>query len=154
MLMLRFHPSQADEHGGQHGEDHGLDETYQALKTHHKDAHQYAQCRHGELDGYGLTCHQEDDASDSHGNSVTCHHVGKKTNHQRKGLCEDSHKLNDGNDGNRSLQPGGHFGPEDFFPVVLVSRELYDDKRAERQEENGIKPITLHVKMKKKQVSR
>lgn len=86
--MLRFHPSQADEHGGQHGEDHGLDETYQALKTHHKDAHQYAQCRHGELDGYGLTCHQEDDASDSHGNSVTCHHVGKRRIISAKGFVK------------------------------------------------------------------
>ena len=159
--MFWFNSCQADEYGREHGEDHCLDEAYQALEAHHEDAHHHRQHRHRQLYSHRLGCHQEDDAGNGDGNGVTGHHVGEKSDHQGERLREDADELNHGNNGDGRLQPCGHIGPEDVLPVVLVARELHDEERAEGQEErhgepggNGIKPITLQVKMKKKQVSR
>ena len=133
--MFGFNPCQADEHGREHSEHHCLDEADQALKAHHEDTHDDAQGRHRQLYGDSLRGYQEDDTRDSHRNGVTGHHVGKETDHQCKGLGEDTHKLNHGNDGDGGFQPCGHIGPEDVLPVMLVARELHDDKGAEGKEE-------------------
>jgi len=133
--MFRFYPCQADEYGREHGEHHCLDEADQALEAHHEDTHDHTQSRHRQLYGHRLGSHQEDDTHDGHRDGVTGHHVGKKSDHQGEWLREDTHELNHGNDGNRSLEPGGHIGPEDVLPVVLVARELHDQEGAEGQEE-------------------
>ena len=44
--MRRLHPRQSDEHGGEHGEHHGLNEADQTFQAHHEDAHYDAQGRH------------------------------------------------------------------------------------------------------------
>ena len=133
--MRGLHSCQSDEHGAEHREHHSLDEADQALEAHHEDAHQHRQGRHRELYGDSLRSHEEDDARDSHGYGVSCHHVGKESDHQGEGLREDAHELDERDDGCRALQPCGHIGPEDILPVVFVARELYDDKRAEGKEE-------------------
>ena len=41
--MFWFNSCQTDKDGREHGEHHRLDEAYQALEAHHKDAHDDAQ---------------------------------------------------------------------------------------------------------------
>ena len=101
--MFWFNSCQADEYGRKHGENHCLDEAYQALEAHHEDAHNDAQCRHRQLYGYRLGSHQEDNTRDSHRDGMSCHHVGEKSDHQSEGLREYTHELDDGNDGNGRL---------------------------------------------------
>ena len=135
LFMFGFNPGQSDEDGREHREYHRLDEADQTLQAHHKDAHDDTEGRHRQLYGHGLTGHEEDDTSDGHRDGMACHHVGEKSDHQGEGLGEDTHELDDGDDGDGRLEPRGHLGPEDVLPVVFVARELHDKESAEGEEE-------------------
>ena len=123
LLVFRFDTCQSDEDGREHREHHRLDEADQALEAHHEDAHDDTKGRHGQLYGNRLCSHKEDDARDGHSDGMACHHVGKKSDHQGERLGKDAHELDDGDNGYRSLEPGGYIRPEDVLPIVFVARE-------------------------------
>ena len=77
LLVLGFNTCQSDEDGREHREHHRLDEADQTLEAHHEDAHDDAEGRHRQLHSHGLTGYKEDDASDSHSDGVSSHHVGE-----------------------------------------------------------------------------
>ena len=66
---------------------------------------------------------------------MSCHHIGKKSDHQREGLSEDAEELNERHQGYGHLEPRGHMRPEDVFPISLRSCDVGDDERAKSQEE-------------------
>ena len=110
-----------DEHGGEEGEHHSLNEAYQTFETHHKNAHNDAHGAHTVEHASRHRSHEEDDARHCHGNGVSRHHIGKESNHQSEGLRKNTDELNDGDNGYRCFQPCGNLRPEDVLPVVLVA---------------------------------
>ena len=128
MLMLLM--CQSDEYGRQHSEHVGLHKGYQQLKGVHEEQHDGTEqiqsrthCRsHGPA--------QEDDAREGQYHSMSCHHIGKETDHQREGLGEDTEQLNGWHDGD-SLQEEGHIRPEDVLPVLTVTKQVDCQERTQ-----------------------
>ena len=142
--MFGFDAGQSDEHGAEHGEHHRLNEAYQTLQAHHEDTHEYTECAHAQLHSNDFSRNEEDDTCNGNGYGVSSHHVSEETDHECEGLGENTHELDDGNDGYRCFQPCWHIRPEDILPIMLIAAELHDDEGAESKEEcHG--DVTGHV---------
>ncbi len=134
LLMLRLMACEADEDGAEHGEHHRLDEADKHLEGGHEHTHNDAHGTHAEEDAQCFGGDEEDDAHQRDGDSVSCHDIGKETDHECEGLGEDAYELYR-RDEREGLERHRHIGPEDIFPIMLVAAELHDDKGAEGEEE-------------------
>ena len=68
---------------------------------------------------------------------MSCHHIGKETDHQGEGLREHTKQLDGWHDGDR-LEEDGHIGPENLFPVLLVAKQVDGEERHEGQQERDV----------------
>ena len=76
---------------------------------------------------------------------MTCHHVGKETDHQCKRLREDTYKLNHRDKRCRiCLQEQWHLRPEYLLPVLLVAVEVHGYHRTDGKEERYV-DVTRHI---------
>ena len=76
---------------------------------------------------------------------MSCHHVGKETDHQGEWLSEYSKELDNRHDWHWiSLQEKRHLRPEDFLPVLLVAKEIDCQHRADGKEEGHV-DVTRNV---------
>ena len=124
-MVLRHR--QADEDSGEHREDVGLNEGNQTLQAVQEDGEDDRQWSHDAVDDWADVGGDEDNANECQEGGVTCHDVGKETNHQCHWLGEDAEELDDRHDG---LQPTGNVGPENFFPILLVGAQVDKQERA------------------------
>ena len=75
---------------------------------------------------------------------MSCHNIGKKTNHQRKRFCKYTEELNQRHHRYWNFQPRRHIRPEYFFPIFLRSIQIRKDKRTYCQDQsNG--DVTCYV---------
>ena len=65
---------------------------------------------------------------------MTCEHVCKESHGEHYRLDENTEELNGWHQRHWHLQPCRNFRPEDFSPVVSVSRDVGDKERAEGKE--------------------
>ena len=141
MLLM----SQSDKHGTEHREDISLNKGYQQLQAVHEEQHDDTERFQTDTIAYAHGPTQEYHAGEREDHGVTGHHVGKKTNHQGKGLGDDTKELDDGHDGRGiGLQEQRHLWPEDFLPVLFVGKDIDSQHRAECQEERDV-DIASHV---------
>lgn len=117
----------------QSGEDERLDECHNQLDQVHKCRKQHSHNSSSHCSSYTVSIvtkdeHQSDQAQDD---DVSRRDVGKKTNHQRKRLDEDSHDLHDGQ--NRLDKSGDARHPKDVLPIVAVSVDGREDEGQECQ---------------------
>ena len=76
---------------------------------------------------------------------MTCHHIGKETDHQGKRLCEDTYNLNHRDKRCRvGLQEQWNLWPEYLLPVLLVTVEVNGNHRTDGKEERDV-DVTRHV---------
>ena len=142
-MVLRM--CQSDEDGTQHGEHVSLDECHQELQTVHEEYHDKAEQRQTRAEERVERPSDEDDGGERQDDGMSCHHVGKETDHQRKGLGQNTKQFDEGHDGHGvCLQESRHVGPEDFLPVLLVAEEVDGQHGAQRQEERDV-DVTRHV---------
>ena len=128
-----------DEHSTQHGEHISLDESHQQLKRIHEEQHDDAEGVQAETESHTHRPAEEDHAGEREDHRVACHHVGKETDHQRKGLGEHAKQLDEGHDRSRiGLEEEGHLGPEYLLPILLVGKDIDGEHRAQCQEEGDI----------------
>ena len=137
--------SKADEHSREEREDVSLNEGNEDLYEVHEEEHEAAEGVKAETHA-GTHCpSEEDDAGKGEDDGVTCHHVGKETDHEGEGLGEDTNDLNDGNQRSGvGLQEERHLGPEDFLPVLFVAEDVDEKHRADGEEERDV-DVTRHV---------
>lgn len=134
LLVFRLRASQSDEYRAEHGKHHGLDEAHQHLECGHEDTHDDTNATHAQEHANGFCGNEEDDAHQRDGNGVTSHDICEETDHECEGLCEDSNELDDRYE-RECLQGQRHVGPEDIFPIMLVSAELHHYESTQREEE-------------------
>ena len=60
---------------------------------------------------------------------MTCHDVGKESDHQRKRLGDNTKQLDGLHDRYRKLQEYRHIRPEYLLPIMLVSKQVYGKER-------------------------
>ena len=76
---------------------------------------------------------------------MSCHDVGKKTDHQGKRFRKDSEEFYQRHHRNRHLQPCRYFGPEDILPIGLGSEEVREQEGNGRQYQ-GNGNVTCYVR--------
>lgn len=137
--------SKTDEYCREEGEDVGLNEGYKDLYKIHEEKHQCAEGIETKAHASSHGPSEEDDASEREDNGMASHHVGKETDHEGEGLGENTNDLDDGNQRSRvGLQEERHFGPEDFLPVLFVTKDVNEKHRADCEEEGNV-DITRHI---------
>ena len=90
---------QSDKHSTKHGEHICLNECHQHLKQVHEEEHDDTEEIQAQTITYTHRPAKEDDTGEAENNSMTCHHVGKETDHQGKRLGEYAEELDDWHDG-------------------------------------------------------
>ena len=131
LLSAVFLMGKPDKHRTQHSEDVSLNEGHQQLKQVHEEEHDDAEGIQAKSESDTHRPTEEDHACEAEHHSMSCHHVGKETDHQRKGLREDTEELDDGHDRCRiGLQEQRYLRPEDFRPVLLVGEDVDGQHRA------------------------
>ena len=141
----------------------------QALKTVHEEHHYGTYEVQTDTVAHAHRPSEEDDAGEAQDDCVSCHHVGKETDHESERLGENAEELDNWHQWHRiSLEEYRHMGPEDVFPILLVAEEVDGNHGADGKEERhvdvartlappgniGSKPRMFVVKMKKNTVSR
>src|SRR5574344_2871999 len=103
--MMMFRHRQSDEHCRKHCEDVCLNEGNKEFKAIKEDCKEHCQRSHDAIDrSSNLGC-DEDHSYQRQECSMTCHDVGKETNHECDWLGEESKELDDCHDW---LQPCWH----------------------------------------------
>ena len=136
---------QSDKHGTKHREHISLHKSHQQLKRIHEEQHDGTKQMQSGTHSRSHGPTQENDTREGQYHSVSRHHIGKETDHQRKGLGEHSEQLYSRHDGNRSLQEYGHIGPEDILPVLSVAKQVDSQERTHSQEKRDV-DVTRHVR--------
>ena len=127
MFLMR----QSYEHRAKHGEHVGLNEGYEELKTVHEQQHNDAERVESETETNAHRPSEEDDAGETQYDSVSCHHIGEETDHERERFGKDTEQLNHRHYGHWvCLQEERHLRPEDFLPIFLVAEEVDGNHRA------------------------
>ena len=137
--MFVFLVCEANKDGAKHREHISLDESDEQLKTVHEQQHQCAEKieSYTEADAHRPT--EEDDTCEAEHHGVTCHHVGKETNHKSERLGENAEELYDWHQRHRiSLEEYRHMGPEDIFPIRLVAEEVDGNHGTDGKEERHV----------------
>ena len=147
----------------QHGENVSLDESNQQLQRIHEEQHDDAEGVESKAESYAHRPTEEDHASERQDHSMACHHVGKETDHQGERLREDTEELYDRhNRGGIGFQEQRHLRPENLLPMLMASIVHSARKKVilmlpvtlAPPGKMGIKPMRLHVRIKKNTVSR
>ena len=95
--------SQADENGGKHREDIGLKKGYKQFQAVHENTQEHGDDYHRAVDCRSHSGRHKDDAGKNEYDGVTCHDIGKESDHQSKGLGEKADKLYKGHNGQGHL---------------------------------------------------
>ena len=144
--MFVFLVCEANKDGAKHREHISLDESDEQLKTIHEQQHQCAEKieSYTEADAHRPT--EEDDTCEAEHHGVTCHHVGKETNHQSKRLCKHTKELDDRHHRHRiCLKEKRHFGPKNFLPIFLVAKKV-DGKHSTYCKKQGDVDISRYIR--------
>ena len=127
---------QSNEYRAQHGEYKSLDEGYQELEEVHEDHEQEADGADAGPRDDALLKRNENYACQGDCYGVSAEDVGKESNHQCERLGKYTKELDDGDDGDRHLEPPGYVWPKDILPVVLVAKEVDQQHRAQGKKES------------------
>ena len=138
-LCLLVLLSQTDEHGAQQGEDISLNECHKHFKTVHEEHHYGTYEVQTYTVAHAHRPSKEDDAGEAQDDCVSCHHVGKETDHESERLGENAEELYDWHQRHRiSLEEYRHMRPEDVFPILLVAEEVDGNHGADGKEERHV----------------
>ena len=129
-----FRVCKSDKDGTEDGEHVRLNESDKQLKA----VHEYHQQEADATERTNRSAHlsaDEDNASERQDDGMAAHDIGKQTDHQGEGLREDAEKFYHRHHRYWHFQPCGHFGPEDFLPILSVAEQVDGQEGAEGQEE-------------------
>ena len=150
LLSVMLFMGKPDEHRTQHGEDVCLNKGYQHLKRIHKEQHDNTESVQTKTKSDTHRPTEENHTSETQDHSVTSHHVGKETDHQREGLREYSEEFDDRHHRNGiGFQEQRNLWPEYLLPVFLVGKDVNGKHRTYCQEEGDI-DITRHIRSTRK----
>ena len=122
---MMFFVRQTDEYGAEHRKHIGLHECDQEFQGIHEEQHDDAEEVQAQTKAHAHAPSEEDDAGKTEDDGVTCHHVGKKTNHERKWLGKYTEKLYYRHDRSRvGFQEQGHLWPKNLFPIFFIGEDV------------------------------
>lgn len=117
---------------------HCLDVADKEFKSHHEDAHEYADRSDYSSEEIAHEAseseHDEDHTCKRDGDSVTCKHVCEESDAEHDRLDEHAEELDEWHQWHRALQPCWHLWPEYFHPIVLVACDVGNEECAESKE--------------------
>ena len=117
-----LHLRQTDKHGRQHREDVCLDECHQNFQRIHENAECHRHHRHRAVDNRTRLHRDEDNGHQTEHGRMSCHDVGKQTDHEGERFGENSEKFHERHNRKWQLQIDGNFRPENLLPVVFCSK--------------------------------
>ena len=136
-MMLRMR--EAYKYGTQHGEHISLYKCHQHLKAVHEEQHYSTEKIQAYAVAYAHRPSEEYDTGKAQYHGMPGHHVGKKTDHKRKRLCEYTEQLDNRHHRCRiCLKEQRNIRPKNFLPILLVPEEVYRQHRAYGKEKGDV----------------
>ena len=108
--------------------------SHQQFQTVHERAEQHRNDRHSEIHQQPHRYRDKDQAGEGEEDRMSCHDIGKQTDHQGERLGEYAEKLDKRHDWQRQFQIDRCFRPKYLFPVFLCRKQVDSDKRTSRQD--------------------